>query len=166
MLGDIHLEEDKVTISARWLYVGAWDIQLDSPDRRGEPSEGGSPLRRALVHDHSDGLTINYSSDYPGGVTLRGAVRISETLTVSGTTRFEGRVTIADDLVINSIRRPRIVGTERVRLHDYNIPGLDGRRADPIARVDYEPVTLIEVIRELQSQIRELGQRIAALEAR
>lgn len=38
--------------------------------------------RRALMHDTGDGLTINVGGDYPGGVTIRGTVRLPETLLV------------------------------------------------------------------------------------
>jgi hypothetical protein len=43
------------------------DIILDSPARRGPD---GGPFRRALVHDQSDGLTVNFNGDYPGGVRI------------------------------------------------------------------------------------------------
>lgn len=38
--------------------------------------------RRALMHDSGDGLTVNVDRDYPGGVTIRGTVRLPETLLV------------------------------------------------------------------------------------
>jgi hypothetical protein len=38
--------------------------------------------RRALMHDTADGLTINVGGDYPGGVTIRGTVKLPETLLV------------------------------------------------------------------------------------
>lgn len=38
--------------------------------------------RRALMHDSGDGLTVNVDRDYPGGVTIRGTVRMPETLLV------------------------------------------------------------------------------------
>jgi hypothetical protein len=38
--------------------------------------------RRALMHDTTDGLTINVAGDYPGGVTIRGTVKLPETLLV------------------------------------------------------------------------------------
>lgn len=40
--------------------------------------------RRALMHDTTDGLTLNVGGDYPGGVTIRGTVRTPETLLVKG----------------------------------------------------------------------------------
>lgn len=38
--------------------------------------------RRALMHDSGDGLTLNVDRDYPGGVTIRGTVKLPETLLV------------------------------------------------------------------------------------
>lgn len=38
--------------------------------------------RRALMHDSGDGLTVNVGGDYPGGVTIRGTVKLPETLLV------------------------------------------------------------------------------------
>lgn len=48
------------------VVIDAWDLQLDSPDRR----KNETPYRRALVHDFADGLTVNWGNDYPGGVSL------------------------------------------------------------------------------------------------
>lgn len=50
------------------------DLELDHPSRRG--SDHADRPRRALVHDAQDGLTINFRGDYPGGVTVHGALRI------------------------------------------------------------------------------------------
>jgi hypothetical protein len=57
------------------------EFKLDSPGRRLRP--GGS--RRALVHDEGDGLTINHSGDYPGGVTIRDARLHLRVVEVQGT---------------------------------------------------------------------------------
>jgi hypothetical protein len=50
------------------------DFMLDAPSRR---RGGGGPLRRALVHDFNDGLTINWAGDYPGGVTVTGNLTVT-----------------------------------------------------------------------------------------
>lgn len=71
---DIKLEDDGdaewVVIEGTVLKCTAADLMMDSPARR---RAGGGPRRRALVHDHRDGLTINYNGDYPGGVNILGA---------------------------------------------------------------------------------------------
>ena len=73
MPADIKLGEgahsEWVTIAASVLSAESSDVMIDSPSRR--KKSGG--YRRALVHDFEDGLTINFSGDYPGGVTLRDA---------------------------------------------------------------------------------------------
>jgi hypothetical protein len=71
---------DQIEVLCSNLNVHGTDLALDSPARR---KPNGPRLRRALVHDESDGLTINFSGDYPGGVTVAGA------LVVQGGISFE-----------------------------------------------------------------------------
>jgi hypothetical protein len=56
------------------VHVGSTDLELEHPSRRG--TEHTDRPRRALVHDREDGLTINFRGDYPGGVTVHGALRV------------------------------------------------------------------------------------------
>lgn len=63
-------DRDRVRVEAAVLDCRAADVILDHPQRRGA---GAGGLRRALVHDAGDGLTMNYNEDYPGGVTIRDA---------------------------------------------------------------------------------------------
>ncbi|MFE7889687.1 hypothetical protein [Streptomyces sp. NPDC057412] len=66
------LEDDNwVTIEGAVLYSRTSDLILDSPNRR--RAGIGGKLRRALVHNQDDGLTINFNGDYPGGVTVTAA---------------------------------------------------------------------------------------------
>jgi len=58
---------DWAVIEGSVLDAKVSDIILDSPARRGR---GGGRFRRALVHDQSDGLTVNFNGDYPGGVRI------------------------------------------------------------------------------------------------
>jgi hypothetical protein len=66
------LESDVVRCTAA-------DFVLDSPSRH----TAGAGLRRALVHDFSDGLTINFGGDYPGGVTINGPTVFSSRATIT-----------------------------------------------------------------------------------
>ena len=69
MTTDIRLDQvdgSFLELDARVVKAISSDFMLDHPDRR----NGGGPHRRALVHNQNDGLTINFSRDYPGGVTL------------------------------------------------------------------------------------------------
>jgi hypothetical protein len=71
---DIRLDEGDdgtwVVVKANVLKTEGSDIMLDSPERRG--NHGGA-LRRAMVHDGADGLTLNFNHDYSGGVTINSA---------------------------------------------------------------------------------------------
>ncbi|WP_010246698.1 hypothetical protein [Acetivibrio cellulolyticus] len=66
---DIRLDNEVVIIKGATLKSETCDFNLDNYDRRIDKDQ--SKLRRALVHDQQDGLTINYDQDYPGGVTIR-----------------------------------------------------------------------------------------------
>ena len=86
MATDIKLDQqggDWLIVEGRVLKTTASDFMLDSPGRR----RGGSSsaFRRALVHDAQDGLTINFSGDYPGGVTVTGNMVVTGDLKVAGT---------------------------------------------------------------------------------
>lgn len=68
-------DENTVLIESARLKATAADFLLDSPARRGT-THTRRP-RRALVHDQTDGLTINFNSDYPGGVTINDVVALN-----------------------------------------------------------------------------------------
>jgi hypothetical protein len=73
---------DEIEVLCSNLNVRGTDFVIDSPVRR---KPNGPRLRRALVHDESDGLSINFGNDYPGGVTM-GGVRV---LDVTGELTFK-----------------------------------------------------------------------------
>lgn len=85
---DVRLEPGQVVIDA-------WDLCVDSPDRR--TRDAGH--RRALVHDFDDGLTVNWAEDYPGGVTVRGVAelhaRSGRGMVVHGSVVLEDPATLA-----------------------------------------------------------------------
>lgn len=82
-------------VSGTRLLMRHTDLMIDNSARR--TSNTGE--RRALVHDFTDGLTVNWAGDYPGGVTIRGAVRCPQTLSVGGQdvmaliTQLQNRIT-------------------------------------------------------------------------
>lgn len=81
---DIKLDQQDgnwLVLEGSVLKSSASDLMLDSPARR----RGGSPYRRALVHDFQDGLTINFAGDYPGGVTVAGNLAVTSELKLAGT---------------------------------------------------------------------------------
>jgi hypothetical protein len=93
---DIKIDEGDgswVVVEADVLKTTAAELMLDSPHRR---QPGGAPLRRALVHDTNDGLTINFNGDYRGGVTIVGSLVVSGGLAVSGDVRTGSVPSIGD----------------------------------------------------------------------
>jgi hypothetical protein len=70
MASDVKLDGESVVAEGQVLKAAVWDLDLDSPGRRS--ATGGR--RRALVHNFDDGLTLNWDRDYPGGVTIKGAL--------------------------------------------------------------------------------------------
>ena len=74
--GELSVEK----IKSHRLVLNVEDVVVDSPHRR----SNSTGYRRALVHDYNDGLTINWASDYPGGVTIKGEVTVPTKLVVSG----------------------------------------------------------------------------------
>jgi hypothetical protein len=82
MATDIKLDEfdgSWVVVECDVLKSTAIDFQIDAPDRRS--TAGG--LRRAIVHNGQDGLTINFEGDYPGGVTVASDLRVAGRLFLS-----------------------------------------------------------------------------------
>jgi hypothetical protein len=69
MKSDIKLDNNHLHLEGDFIHCASMDFILDNPQR----NKGmGGPLRRALVHDFNDGLTLNWAGDYPGGVTIFG----------------------------------------------------------------------------------------------
>lgn len=69
---DIVLDGNVVFIDGDAAEFRVTDLKIDSPVRRKNPDG----WRRALVHNDSDGLTINFASDYPDGVTVEGKTKV------------------------------------------------------------------------------------------
>ncbi|MGZ3471417.1 MAG: hypothetical protein ACXVA6_15735 [Isosphaeraceae bacterium] len=87
MAGDIKLDGDWIVVEGNWTRIRTLDLMLDAPSRR--ITQSGQ--RRALVHDNTDRLTINYASDYPNGVYISGQTSI-EALYVGQKGRFANGV--------------------------------------------------------------------------
>ena len=101
--------ESDVKLVPGQVVVEAWDLCLDSPDRR---KETANPNRRAFVHDFDDGLTVNYESDYPGGVKINHLTEIhakprktmtsagATHLTIDGNTQIQGNLNVDGDFKV------------------------------------------------------------------
>jgi hypothetical protein len=97
ILGEVSIEK----VKGHRFVINAEDIVLDSASRR----TATTGFRRAMVHDFNDGLTINWASDYPGGVTINGVVKVPAKLLVDGKdigaliTTLQNNIKLLDDRV-------------------------------------------------------------------
>lgn len=79
---DVVLDDTQVKIIGSVLTVEGADLCLDAAGRRS--SRNKSSPRRALVHDFTDGLTLNWDHDYPGGMMMCGPTRADRGLLLEG----------------------------------------------------------------------------------
>ena len=114
-MGDIKFENNDVIVEGSALEVNAPDIKLDFEPRRS--SSAGQ--RRALVHDFQDGLTVNWSEDYPGGVTIRGVTKVPNELQVNKCSGTHLRMSHHDIHLDNASRRSNPSGNRRAMVHDF-----------------------------------------------
>lgn len=160
-MSDIKFDGDYVYIEGGVAKFTTFDVWIDAPQRR--KVAGG--LRRALVHDFNDGLTLNWDSDYPGGVTIRGALKLDLI------EQFSLVLKCADIHVDHPQRRKTPAGVRRAFVHgpddglvlnwggDY--PG--GVTINGEVKV---PGKLLAAGKDVAATITSLEQKIAALEAR
>lgn len=157
---------DEVIVEAFSLKLEGADLKLDHAPRR----TNTSAHRRALVHDYNDGLTINWSEDYPGGITLRGDVKVAK---ISGS---HLRVHHHDIHLDHPARRISNAGSRRALVHDFN-DGLtinwnsDYPHGVTIRGAVKCPNSLsvggqdiMTLLSNMQSRIQALEDRVAALE--
>lgn len=91
---------DHIVMDANVFEAKAFDFELDSPQRH----TGKEGHRRALVHDQSDGLTINFSGDYPAGVSI-----VAANVNLRVTTQETGEEQLPHDGQIGDMRLLRNV---------------------------------------------------------
>lgn len=114
MACDISLGEpdnaDSIVLMGRVIKSSASDLILDAPSRRGT---GGGRLRRALVHNQRDGLTINYNGDYPGGVKIVGAaLNLQAQRQEGGTPELPKQATVGDLILVRNITQMPVGGAQ------------------------------------------------------
>jgi hypothetical protein len=164
-MSDIKFQGEWVIVEGNWTKLSTVDLMLDSPARR--KTSGG--LRRALVHDHDDGLTINYGRDYPGGVRINGPVS-------SDNNQFN--LTTWDLCLDSAARRKNTTAQRRALVHNQN-DGLtlnwardypDGVTINgPVKVPDSLAVGNTDVagaIARLESLVQNLETKVATLEAK
>jgi len=146
---------DQIEVTCSNFNIHGSDLTLDHPARR---KPGGARLRRALVHDESDGLTINFDNDYDGGVTINGPITTRDFKLRGGIT-MNGAITINGGITMS--RNLSLTGDVQFQIQHFNEIG-DILSIPPPT----ETVGLAEIIKSLRSDIRALQTRIATLEAR
>lgn len=165
-MSDIKFDGEWVVVEGNWLRARTLDFMLDAPSRRSNKTGH----RRALVHNGGDGLTINYASDYPGGVTIRGELKVDR---ISGHTH---RLNVKDLVIDHPDRRSRAGGHRRALVHDFqdgltinwagDYPGgvtIRGNVEVPNS-LSVGSMDVAATINELKAQIQQLRQRVADLE--
>jgi hypothetical protein len=148
MATDVKLDQvdgSFLVLEGRVVKATAADFMLDSPERR----KGGGPHRRALVHDQSDGLTVNFNGDYPGGITLNGVTSIIPHLDPPNP-NFPPPLNIQATLVVE--------GDIGFKSPTHIVVG----GGDPGGK----NLSLNRELKNLQEQISKLTTRVAALEAK
>ena len=107
------LKRGTVQIEGNELHLKAHDIKLDNISRR---KRGSSGHRRAMVHNNTDGLTINFNGDYPGGVTMKGNMKCDK-IEMAKLRRLYGHTSLVDTITamkreMDAMKR-RITNLER-----------------------------------------------------
>lgn len=159
---DIKFDGAFVKVEGNGLVCNTWDIMLDAPDRR--KVAGG--YRRALVHDYNDGLTLNWGPDYPGGVTINGAVVFTD--------RIKGhalRLECNDVMLDSPARRKNNTGYRRALVHDFSDGLTLNWASDYPGGVTINgkvncPGDLKVGAYDIETTLASLLQRVAALEAK
>ena len=158
MTTDVRLDQVDGTfleLEARVVKAIASDFMLDQPSRR----KGGAPHRRALVHNQSDGLTVNFNNDYEGGVTINGELTIRDGEPIRGGITVNGPITLDGGITMS--RNLSLTGDIQFQIQHFNEIG-DILSVPPPT----ETVSLAETIKSLRGDISALQNRIATLEAK
>jgi hypothetical protein len=141
MATDVLLDQanNRVVLAGNVISTGT-DLMLDSPVRHtGGERHRTAGLRRALVHDFGDGLTVNWDGDYPGGVTINGSIITLNTLTQDSPGAGDIRLIYRTPDQLDQDGNPRVEG--------FN-----------------ETIFLGQLIATLRDEISSLKDRVAALE--
>lgn len=161
-------DSETIVVECFTLKSTGADIVVDNSGRR----KSTSGLRRALVHDFNDGLTLNWDEDYPGGITLKGPVAASK---LTGTV-----LTLKHwDLVLdNDSRRKSTGGTRRALVHDFNdgltinwakdYPGGITMRGDVncTEKLSISGTDILAAINLLKTKVATLEAKVAILESK
>jgi hypothetical protein len=143
---------------------------LDSPERR----KNATGFRRALVHDQSDGLTVNFNGDYQGGVSINGSIinlngpgglriGLDEHGAIGAATNGVDHVTIHGTIINLDTLRADSQAAGDVRFTFQHPDELD-QNGNPRVAGFPETVFLGVLLTQLRDQISSLTDRVAQLE--
>jgi hypothetical protein len=184
MASDIILEDESIRMEGPMFDLHGHTLVLDAIAAR-DASLNTDDLRRPLVHDGGDTLTINWRGNYAGGVAVMGPVTMPGAVTMPGTVAMPGtvsvgRVSVDGKLSMRLFPDAPPHGTFAGTVHD-EIGGrlddaqpLDGSREMSLtARVDpFEHLRSTDPIIDLAKEIRifrqlllAIGDRLNALES-
>jgi hypothetical protein len=144
-----------VMVDARVLKTTAADLILDSPARHKANSHR---LRRALVHNQQDGLTINFNRDYPGGVAINDVVDLNHRLghlTITGVKEISAYIKAVGAAPANGgtlVMRGELMIEPLTQGGDGSIPP--------------DPVSLQRLLVDMRGEVERLTRRVAELEGR
>jgi hypothetical protein len=171
MATDVKLDEGPdgswVLIESGVLKATATDLMLDSPSRR----QRGGRLRRALVHDQADGLTVNFNNDYPGGVTINDVRKMTNTikgLSIQGVSEISGLSTSLQRAARGGSGGKKallIRGDVLIEL-PASLLLRSGARARAGRAPRSRPLSLQGVLEAMHEHIERLTARVAQLERR
>jgi hypothetical protein len=175
---DLRLDEGDgtyVVVDGRVLKVTASDLILDAPGRH----TGHHGLRRALVHDQRDGLTINYNRDYPGGVTIndvvlldsRQGMSLSNVATIDGAHRLPVGEGQSGDALLGPVADRTLVlhGELMFEPHPHHRaehPAVEDLTHGKTRAHPTRTESLQQTLQAMQDQIDRLTERVAELESR
>jgi hypothetical protein len=154
-MSDLRLDEVDgtwVVVDANVLKVTATDFLLDSPLRHRTDRPG---LRRAMVHDQQDGLTINFHRDYPGGVTIND---------LHGLNNPRSGMTFSNVREIHAFGKLVVRGEMLIEKSPSGNPFQSEAHSERGEERKVEMISLQAALLDLQGQVSKLTERLARLE--
>jgi hypothetical protein len=178
MSSDLILEDESIRFEGPTFDMHGHTLILDNILPRNSETNPAE-LRRPLVHDAGDSLTINWQEKYTGGVSVMGHVAMPGTVSIAALS-IQGAVDITGPLRIDLGVRPA-PSSNGVEIRPGNAGGLlddldlvdttashTDELSDPfqILLSTRSPVDLAREIRILRHLVLKLDERLKALESR
>ena len=148
-MGDLKLTNSGVITEGDYLAIhGAYFELKDS--KRYDSKRRRSHHRKALVHENNDTLVVNHANDYKGVVINSREVPFE----VNGKSDFSDKITVPDILIS---KLPKY----RMNVNQIPIGRRNNIRGNSLRT---EPSSLVEIIKELRKEIKDLNNKVKSLE--